>query len=103
MITLFFAIALEILAQKSQRDHGLIFASNIQDISTSKTFAYLYLPTIISVIFSMLWAWIDLDVKRLEPYFQLSNADGASAENSLLLAYNLEFLAFVPISAAKRR
>jgi hypothetical protein len=51
----------------------------------------------------MAWSWIDLDTKRLEPWFNLSNADGALASDSLLLQYPFEFLAFVPITAARRK
>jgi hypothetical protein len=46
---------------------------------------------------------VDLDAKRLEPWFQLSKPEGAVAEDSLLLHYPFEFLAFVPISALRKR
>ena len=67
------------------------------------TFAYLYLPTIVSVLYGMAWAWIDLDMKRLEPYFQLSRSTGATAEDSLLLSYSLDYLPFVPLKALRHR
>ncbi|KAI9779104.1 MAG: hypothetical protein M1835_004766 [Candelina submexicana] len=51
----------------------------------------------------MLWSWIDLDAKRLEPYFQLSKPEGASASDSILLHYPFDFIAFVPLKAARRR
>jgi hypothetical protein len=48
-------------------------------------------------------SWVDLDVKRLEPWFQLSVKHGTIAENSILLQYPFDFLPFVPISALRRR
>ena len=55
------------------------------------------------VLYGIGWAAVDLDVKRLEPYFQLSKPGGASASDSILLHYPFDFLALVPITAAKRR
>ncbi|KAI9748276.1 MAG: hypothetical protein M4579_007269, partial [Chaenotheca gracillima] len=40
---------------------------------------------------------------RLEPYFQLSRPGGAEASNSLLLHYPIDFIALVPIKAARRK
>ena len=48
------------------------------------------------------WAAVDLDVKRLEPYFQLSKPEGATASNSIFLHYPFEFIALVPINAARK-
>ena len=55
------------------------------------------------VLYGIGWAAVDLDVKRLEPYYQLSKPGGASASNSILLHYPFDFLALVPVTAAKRR
>lgn len=48
-------------------------------------------------------SWVDLDVKRLEPWFQLSNEGGATAEQSLLLQYPFDFLPFIPFTAFRRK
>ena len=96
-------ILLGLLLWKSQQDGGVLFAANINDLSTICSFMYLYLPTLIAVMYSMLWSWIDLDVKRLEPFFQLSNSRGAAAADSVLLHYPVDFLAAVPIRAAGRK
>ncbi|GIZ47520.1 hypothetical protein CKM354_001060900 [Cercospora kikuchii] len=87
---------------QSARDQGIIFAKDVNELPLSRSFSYLYLPTIISVIYSFLWTWLDLDIKRLEPYFQLSKGE-AKAGDSILLSYPLEFLATVPFLAFKRR
>jgi hypothetical protein len=48
-------------------------------------------------------SWIDLDAKRLEPWFQLSKEGGEYSESSLLLQYPFDFLPFVPIAAFRRK
>ena len=80
-----------------------MLAKNGGYLGPGQEFTYLYLPTIIAVIGSMIWSWIDLDVKRLESFFQLSKPDGALGSDSVLLSYPVDFLAFVPITAARRR
>ncbi len=96
-------VLLEVLSQKNARDGGIMFATSGQLLSSGQTFTYLYLPTIIAVCGSMTWSWIDLDVKRLEGYFQLSKDEGALGSDSVLLSYPVEFLPLVPPRAAKRR
>ena len=68
----------------------------------SVVFCYQYLPQMIVVALGVGWAAVDLDVKRLEPYFQLSKPEGATARNSIFLHYPFEFIALVPINAARR-
>jgi hypothetical protein len=46
-----------------------------------------FVPTIIAVLFTIPWGLLDTSVQRLEPFYQLSGNNGASASNSLLLDY----------------
>lgn len=101
ILTISLVCALEYLSRLSHRNRGLVFAE--RDFSASTTFAFLYLPTLIATSYSILWSWVDLDAKRLEPYFQMSMADGAQAKDSLLLHYPFDFVAFVPYRALKKR
>lgn len=109
LISIAFIIILELLTHLAGLSSTLsgsgavAYAENDGNLSTSVSFAYLYFPTVVAVCYSMLWSWVDLDAKRLEPWFQLSQEGGASAENSLLLQYPFEFLAFVPIKAVRRK
>ncbi len=103
VITSGLIILLGVLLWKTRRDGGILFAENIDDLPTVYSFMYLYLPTLFAVMYSTLWSWIDLDVKRLEPFFQLSRSCGAAAADSVLLQYPVEFLAAVPIRAARRK
>ena len=96
-------VLLEVLSHKNARDGGIMFAKDGASLGPGQEFTYLYLPTIIAVIGSMIWSWIDLDVKRLESFFRLSKPHGASGSDSVLLSYPVDFLAFVPITAARRR
>lgn len=102
-LTLFLVVLLAILQAKSNQDGGILFSENIDSFSAGTTFLYLYLPTIIAVIYTTVWNWVDLDVKRLEPWYQLSQEAGSNGNESILLQYPAEFLASVPISAMKRR
>jgi hypothetical protein len=88
---------------KSQKDGGVIFAPNINDLPLRRSFVYLYLPTIIAVTFSIYIVWIDIDAKRIEPYRQLRRSEGALGKDSLLLHYPFDFLPFVPFVAFKKR
>lgn len=94
---------LEFLLWKSQRDSGLIFAPVINNLPLQDTFLYLYFPTIVAIMFSIYWAWIDLETKRLEPYYQLSKKDGALGKDSLLLHYPFSFIPLVPLKAFRDR
>lgn len=103
IITLVLAAVIEHLSRRSQRNGGLALSDSADDISTLATFNYLYLPTIIAVLYSLFWAFIDLDTKRLQPFIELSRDGGASAHNSLLLDYPFEFVVWVPMKALRRR
>ncbi|KAH6694947.1 hypothetical protein BKA61DRAFT_531721 [Leptodontidium sp. MPI-SDFR-AT-0119] len=106
LISLVIIVVLELLSTislKPENGGGLAFAADTDSLSGGTTFGYLYLPTILAVCYSMIWSWVDLDVKRLEPWFQLSKDRGATAEESLLLQYPFDFLPFIPFTAFKRK
>src|SRR5271154_501130 len=90
-----------ILQWENARHGALFFASTTDGFSFTENFLYRYFPTIIIVLYGMAFSWIDLDIKRLEPWFQLARNGGAEAEKSVLLQYPVDFLPFVPFKAAK--
>lgn len=102
-LTLLLAAAVETIAQRSAAQGGLALSPTLDDLPGYAKFSYLYVPTIIAVLYSMIWSWIDLDVKRMQPWFELSKPKGATAENSLFLDYQYEFVALVPFKAAKSK
>lgn len=101
--TLALAAVIEFLAQKSGREGGLALTPAAKDISDLARFSSEFLPTIIAVVFSIAWTWVDLDVKRIQPWLELSREDGAAVKDSLVLDYPYDFVAFAPFKAAKRR
>lgn len=98
-----FIAVLQFYLYKSQTDGGVIFAPNINGLPLRRSFAFLYMPTIIAVIFSIFIIWIDHDAKRFEPYRQMSKPNGALGKDSLLLQYPFDFIPVVPFVAFKRR
>jgi hypothetical protein len=103
ILTLFIGGAIEILAQLSQSKGGLALSRTQDEIPQYAMISYLYVPNIIAVLYSLIWSWVDLDVKRMQPWFELSKPEGATADNSMFLDYPYDFIATVPIKAAKRR
>lgn len=96
-------VLVEVLAQKSQKGGGLSLVDDADEIPRAVNLAYLYLPTIIAVVYSLAWNWIDLDVKRMQPWMEVSKQSGATGLRSIFLDYPVEFVAFVPFTAAKQR
>ncbi len=94
---------LEFLSSTSDRNGGIAFAEDGARFSSAIQFAYLYLPVLIGVLYGILWSWVDLDAKRLEPYFQMSKAEGAPAGSSILLHYPFDFVAWAPLRAFRKR
>lgn len=100
------ALFIELLLRASKRSGGLDLTFGErpgQDLSLRANFVFSYLPTIISVIFGLLWATANHDYMRMEPLFQLSRPEGATAKDSLLLEYPYIFPLFLPWEAFKRR
>ena len=99
LITLALLALVQVLVIQDEREEGLLTASKISQLGAFDTFLHAYLPTILAVLYSLVWSWVDLDVKRIEPYRQLSKPGGASGQDSLLLHYPYDFLGFVPFAA----
>ncbi|KAK6849824.1 hypothetical protein PG995_013657 [Apiospora arundinis] len=57
----------------------------------------------VAVIYSLAWSWVASDTKRMQPWLEMSQPGGATAEDSLLLDYPSMFFAWVPIKAASKR
>ncbi|KAF1987157.1 hypothetical protein K402DRAFT_446032 [Aulographum hederae CBS 113979] len=89
--------------KRAEEGKGLLEFKNAQQISNLAFFAWKYLPTMILVMYGIMWQISDYEVKRLEPYYQLSQKTGSAAGASLNMDY-LTFLAyFVPFKAIRYR
>ena len=62
-----FTAVLQYFLIRSQRDGGIIFATNINGLSLGLALSYRYLPTLLAVNFSIFVLWIDNDARRYEP------------------------------------
>lgn len=94
-------ITLEILRRYSDQYGGLYFFPDTDTVSDAQSFAYNYLPIIAALILVTLWTFIDYDVLRLEPYFQISRPEGAPA-SVLFINYNFGQSFLTPLTSAKR-
>lgn len=104
ILSLGLAAVIECLAQMSSRNGGgLALSQSEDDIPNSVNLAYLYLPTTIAVAYSLLWTCVDVDVRRMQPWLELSRPGGSRGDMSLLLDYPFEFLPLLPVSAGKRK
>ena len=91
------------LLQWYEHVYGAIYFTSGASFTAFQTFTFRYLPTILIVLYGLCWSWVDLDVKRLEPWYQLGRPTGCTAGESILLDYPADFLPLIPFKAAKQR
>ena len=60
VITALCILAIEIVVQKSGPTHALVLRprDGSSDFSAGANFVYLYLPTLLSVIYGIAWTWV---------------------------------------------
>jgi len=94
----------EYLCQRSMRaKDGLAKFTKADDLTLAEFFTWKYAPIIAFVFYGILWQMTDFEVKRLEPYYQLSRKTGATAGESLNMDY-LTFMSWlVPLRALRHR
>ncbi|CUS14191.1 unnamed protein product [Tuber aestivum] len=75
-----------------------------KDLSMVSFAMWKYLPVLIAVIYGILWKITDTEVKRTEPYYQLSRGvKGALAASTLNIEYQTFWSLLVPIAAIQHR
>lgn len=89
--------------RKEEKDGGLLVFVAPQDIPMMDFFLWKYAPTLILVSYGILWQITEFDVKRLEPYYQLSRPTGALAAESLNIDYSVFISYLTPIMALRYR
>lgn len=82
---------------------GILRFNRVTDVSLWNFFCWKYLPTLIFVIYGVLWQIMDFEVKRLEPYYQLSKPSGSTAAESLNLDHLSLWSYLVPFKAFRLR
>ncbi|KAJ4305448.1 hypothetical protein N0V90_000979 [Kalmusia sp. IMI 367209] len=86
-----------------QHKGGLIKFKKAGDLSVLQYFTWKYAPVLFFVIYGILWQIVDYEVKRLEPFYQLSKKNGSSAGESLNMDY-LTFMSWlVPLRALRHK
>lgn len=85
--------------QKQRQNGGLVAFNDVLNVSTIAFFSWKYLPTMVTIIYAVLFSIMDFDIRRLEPYYQLSQPSGAQAAASLNLDHLTMFQYFVPFKA----
>lgn len=93
----------QLSAHRRQRNDGLLKFVHTGQVSTADFFSWKYLPTIVAVTFGVMWQIVDYEVKRLEPYYQLSRPEGALATESLNRDYLTCWPILAPVKALKYR
>lgn len=82
---------------------GLVRFKNAKELSVLQYFTWKYAPVMFFVIYGILWQIVDYEVKRLEPYYQLSKKNGSTAGESLNMDY-LTFMSWlVPLRALRHK
>ncbi|KAJ6258540.1 hypothetical protein Dda_6584 [Drechslerella dactyloides] len=105
VLTLGLAGVTEYLIQLSDSigNKGLIQYQFARNVPIGQWIAWKYVPTVVGVVFGVLWQVTDTEVKRNEPYYQMSKPQGSIAKNSLNVDY-FEFLSFLtPFQGLKYR
>lgn len=79
---------------RSSAKTPLVSFNSPQQIKPGTYFVIKFLPTIVAVIYGVIWQMTDFEVRRLEAYYQLSKKGGATAADTLNVDYitNLSFL-----------
>jgi hypothetical protein len=67
---------------------------------SAANFLYSFIPALLGLLLFLLWQPLDFTHRRLAPFKALSELDGATAENSLLLDYTASLPFSATISAA---
>lgn len=85
------------------KNDGILSFDHVTDVPLWSFFCWKYLPTLIFVIYGVLWQIMDFEIKRLEPYYQLSRPGGSTAAESLNLDHLSLWSYLVPFRAFRLR
>lgn len=81
----------------------LVSFNTPQQIEPGMYFVIKFLPTIVAVIYGVMWQMTDLEVRRLEAYYQLSKEGGATAAETLNVDYVTSLSFLRPLHAYRLR
>lgn len=111
-ISLLMMCAAEALYQLSNRgmlqedkSQGILSFYTVDDLDLVQFAMWKYMPTVVAVIYGILWKITDTEVKRTEPYYQLSRGKGrgALAASTLNIEYQTFWSLLVPVEAIRHK
>ncbi|KAJ4286498.1 hypothetical protein N0V90_013198 [Kalmusia sp. IMI 367209] len=82
-ISLGLAVIQEYILRRSRRRNGLMQFESLNDISVPVYFLWRYFPTMVIVSYGVAYQMVDIETKRLEPYYRLAQGKGATVAQSL--------------------
>lgn len=85
------------------KNDGILRFDRVTDVPVWSFFCWKYLPTLIFVTYGVLWQIMDFEIKRLEPYYRLSQTSGSTAAESLNLDHLSLWSYLVPFKAFRLR
>lgn len=112
LISLLMICAAEALYQLSNRGmlqkdgaQGILWFKTVDDLDLVQFAMWKYMPTVVAVIYGILWKITDTEVKRTEPYYQLSRGKGrgALAASTLNIEYQTFWSLLVPVEAIRHK
>lgn len=103
LITLILLGLVVVLHYLDYRDGHVFATQDTGSLSPLTGFQVRYLPTILIVLYGMWISTIDLDVRRLEPWYQLSRDPQPHTSSPLLCTYDVDFVLTVMARAFLNR
>ncbi|KAF2016237.1 hypothetical protein BU24DRAFT_346513 [Aaosphaeria arxii CBS 175.79] len=98
-----FLCQLSMKRSREDETNGLIRFKKPGDLTVLEYFTWKYAPVLFFVIYGILWQITDFEVKRLEPFYQLSKKSGATAAESLNMDYVTFMSWLVPLRALRHK
>ncbi|CAK5276022.1 unnamed protein product [Mycena citricolor] len=102
VVLLLLAIVLEVMLHITQQKNGWKTHGNATSTTGVMHYVYSLPPVIIAAVIVALWAWTDIEIKKMQPYVDLAHGD-APPHKSLLLDYTRSSTFFVWSSAIRNR
>ena len=103
LIALTFGIVTEFLISKSKPPNYLMIFDRPEQINNGVWFVWKYLGEILLLSFGIMCQATDFEVRRLEPYYQMSQRTGSKAEQSLNMDYLTFWSYLIPFKAFRHR
>lgn len=102
LISLLLAVGVQLIYQSSTRTPLMRF-STPEEIDPFHYFVLRFVPTLVTVTYGVLWQITDVEVQRLEAFYQMSRDGGALAAESINVDYITGFSFSRPIRAFQRK